>query len=339
MQHGQDEQELEIASNDDEEKTAEGLANLSIQKSESEASLDGTPKEILELASAIESNVQVVDLLLSSALAAANRSNETRDYDNMKDKLTEPFATISSDDFKTANFPNLETLVSRREIISSLSGMNIKCRDLISHIISEFSHTLIHAKSELRMPGFPASVSQFLVIRTPKDISERIGQAKANKTKRMVLFHGTDLSFLPRILSEGLKATSTDGGMKYRRALWMAMEPATSYYYARQWIRSQSLSWSHNMYPKCGVLLGCEFLDEREHDEDYEDEDSVFKNPKIGRPQPVHIFGPDDTTRIVVRYVFVIPKCILSKYKNAPEAANLQPLMLEAFKSKTFQGV
>ncbi|KAI9648165.1 GID complex subunit containing RING finger motif [Ciborinia camelliae] len=315
----------------DESIPNEALENLSLQQSRRASSLSGIPEYILKLSAAIELNPQVINLILSSAFIMVCLLR-------VGTMFPESSISISYQDFEDGHFPNFEMMILKGEMEKSLQNMKIECRNLISHITKEYSHILSPAKSDLWIPGFPASVSQFVVIRTPKHISDKVQEFKGKKTDRMVLFHGTGLSFLPIILLEGLKATCQDLGKGDGRTLWMAEEPATSFLYGRKDVNQGFYStWKHNLYPHCGVLLGCERLSRRKCDVDYEEDSDG--DIEIGRPQPVHIFRPDDTTSIVVRYVFILPRDVLNRHDLAPRSSDLRPLMLKAFKSKIFQNI
>ncbi|KAF7859519.1 uncharacterized protein EAF02_010967 [Botrytis sinoallii] len=121
-----------------------------------------------------------------------------------------------------------------------------------------------------------------------KHLSENYGGYLIPANGPMVLFHGTSLSYLPSILSSGLEAKSEELYGKVS-TLFMAEEPASSYFYVERRV-IESL-WEPDLYSECGVLLACELSRTRKPDWDYETHPDG--DVKIGRPQPIHIFGPE----------------------------------------------
>ncbi|KAF5872125.1 uncharacterized protein Bfra_009155 [Botrytis fragariae] len=284
-------------------------------------------RSILEISAAIKLNPQVIDLLLSSVYADAILRHD--------DKIRFPGSRqlITLDDF-TEGFPEtFANMGSKREIAEALSKAP-ECLKLVKHLSENYGGYLIPANGKLVIPGFPDSVRQFVVGQAPKHSSDTSQNPNDEMSGPMVLFHGTTLSYLPGILLNGLKAKSEKIGDKIS-TLFMAEEPASSYYYVgRRVIKSL---WEPDVHSYCGVLLACELSRTRKPDWDYEIHPDG--DVQIGRPQPIHIFGPEDTRFIKVRYVFILPYYVSFNYKLAPTLSTLTPLMLKAFKSKIFQRV
>ncbi|KAB8304105.1 hypothetical protein EYC80_003526 [Monilinia laxa] len=327
----QDASELQKSIDDDGAATIDALRNMSLQTVKP-AAPSTIPEWILKLSGAIKSNPQAINLLLSSAFSISRGNPEEPLLLHNKTSVS-----VHLSDFASGKFPNFQVIKSGSKIAQVLHRMTSGCRDLISHITSKYTGILTPAKNDMIMPGFPPSVAQFLVVRPPKNLTGRLSQSNNANGGRMVLFHGTVLSFLPTILLEGLKATSTHAVRPHKRTLWMAEEPATSYLYAaRLPYEGDARRWEDNSYSDCGVLLGCEFLGTRKGEVNYEHD--IDGDVEIGRPQPVHVFGSPSTSLIRVRYVFILPDDTLEDYEVAPEAADLRPLMLKAFKSEIFQG-
>ncbi|TGO83638.1 hypothetical protein BPOR_0615g00060 [Botrytis porri] len=267
------------------------------------------PRPIFEIAAAIKLNPEAIDLLLSSVYANAVLRNH--------DKISFPDSLqfITFDDF-TEGFPkNFANMKSKRKIAETLKRAP-GCLKL------------------LMISGFPNSVRQFVVTQASKYSPDTSQNPNDEITGPMVLFHGTSPAHLPGILLNGLEAKSELIDDKIS-TLFMAEEPASSYYYVE---RRTIESWREpDLYSYCGVLLACELPQTRKPDWDYETHPDG--DVKIGRPQPIHIFGPEDTRFIKVRYVFILPDDVSSDYLSAPTLSTLKPLMLKAFKSKIFQGI
>lgn len=236
------------------------------------------------------------------------------------------------DDFMEGFPENFANMGSKREIAENLNKAP-GCLKLVKHL-SDYGEYLIPANSKQMVSGFPDSVRQFVVTKTPKHSPGVSQKPNDENTGPMVLFHGTSLSHLPGILSNGLKAKSEkiDGMVS---TLFMAEEPASYYYYVKG--RAIESFWKPDLCSKCGVLLTCELSRTREPNWDYETHHDG--DVKICRPQPIHIFGPKDTGSIKVRHVFILPYGISSEYLLAPTLSTMKPLMLKTFKSRKFQRI
>ncbi|TGO24706.1 hypothetical protein BPAE_0096g00120 [Botrytis paeoniae] len=276
------------------------------------------PRSILEISAAIKLNPQVIDLLLSSVYADAilRLDNQIRFPGSLQ--------LITLDDFTEGFSENFANMGSKREIAETLNKAP-ECLKLVKHLSENYGGYLIPAND---------SVRQFVVVQAPKHSPGTSQNLNDEKTGPMVLFHGTSLSCLPSILLNDLEAKSEEIDDKVS-TLFMAEEPASSYFYVERRV-IESL-WEPYLYSNCGVLLACELSRMRKPDWDYETHFDGDVN--IGRPQPIHIFGPEDSRFIKVRYVFILPDDVSSDYLLVPTLSTLKPLMLEAFKSKIFQGI
>ncbi|KAF7958307.1 hypothetical protein EAE96_001858 [Botrytis aclada] len=285
------------------------------------------PRSIFQISAAIKLNPQVIDLLLSSVYADAFLR---RDY-----RIESPSSLqlITLDDFTKGLPENFANIGSKREIAESLKKAPERLK-LVQHLSENYGGYLIPANSKLMIPRFPDSVRQFVVTQAPKNSPDTSQKPIDEITGPMVLFHGTSLAYLPGILLNGLKAKSEEIEDKIS-TLFMAEEPASSYIYAGR--RVIGSLWEPDLYSECGVLLACELPRTRIPDWDYETQPDG--DVKIGRPQPIHIFGPEDTRFIKVRYVFILPDDVSGEYPLAPALSALKPLLLKAFKSKIFQGI
>lgn len=206
-----------------------------------------------------------------------------------------------------------------------------QCLKLVKHLSKNYGGYLIPTNGKLMMSGFPDSVRQFVVVQARKHSSRTPLKPNDEKTGQMVLFHGTILSYLPSILLNGLEAKSEELYGKVS-TLFMAEEPASSYYHVG--CRVIKSLWKSDLHSDCGILLASELPLTRTPDWDYETH--TDGDVKIGRPQPIHIFGPEDTKFIKVRYVFMLPFYVSFNYRFTPTISTLKPLMLKAFKSRIF---
>ncbi|TEY45422.1 hypothetical protein BOTCAL_0334g00120 [Botryotinia calthae] len=246
------------------------------------------PRSILEISAAVKLNPQVFDLLLSSVYADAILRNDGQM------RCPGSLESTTLEDFTEGFSENFTNMGSKRKIAETLNKTP-GCLKLVKHLSENYGEYLIPANSKQIVSGFPDSVRQFVVTKTPKHSRGESQKPNDEKTGPMVLFHGTSLSSLPGILLNGLEAKSEEIDAMVS-TLFMAEEPASSYYYVR--CRVIDLLWKPDLYSKCGVLLACELSRTRKPDWDYETHHDG--DVKIGRPQPIHIFGPKDTGLIKV---------------------------------------
>ncbi|TGO56536.1 hypothetical protein BCON_0076g00140 [Botryotinia convoluta] len=240
---------------------------------------------------------------------------------------------ISIEDFEEGFSKNFAKTGSKREIAETFNEAP-ECLKLVKRLSENYGGYLIPVNNKLMISGFPDSVRQFVVTQAPKHSPGTSQKPNDEKTGPMVLFHGTSPAYLPGILLSGLEAKSEKIDDKVS-TLFMAEEPASSYYYANY--RAIESLWEPDLYTNCGALLACELSRTRKPDWDYETYPDG--DVKMGRHQPIHIFGPEDTRLIKVRYVFILPYDVSFDYLLAPAISTLKPLMLKAFKSKIFQGI
>ncbi|TGO39733.1 hypothetical protein BHYA_0049g00690 [Botrytis hyacinthi] len=285
------------------------------------------PRSVLEISAAVKLNSQVIDLLLSSVYADAILRND--------DKISFPgFHHLITLDHSTKGFPEIfANMRFKREIAETLKKAP-ECLKLVKHLSENYGGYLIPANGKLMISGFPDSIRQFVVVQTPKHSSDTSQKPNDEKTGPMVLFHGASLAYLPSILRNGLEVKSEELYGKVS-TLFMAEEPVSSYFYVRR--RATDSLWERDLHSYCGILLACELPQTRKPEWDYETHPDG--DVKIGRPQPIHIFGPEDTKFIKVRYVSILPDDVSSDYPLAPTLSTMKPLILKAFKSKIFQRI
>jgi hypothetical protein len=133
---------------------------------------------------------------------------------------------------------------------STMSG------NILRWICGEFGEKIIPAGGDLRISGMPKSYFQFIVIRQDPDLQKLFDMdVAAASSKSMLLFHGTGLTSLVSVLSEGFTPTQDTG---FGKGLFMSENPSQSYDYAYFRRLSPGTSWTNSPYSSFGVLLGCE---------------------------------------------------------------------------------
>ncbi|KAK3645427.1 hypothetical protein LTR56_009154 [Elasticomyces elasticus] len=171
---------------------------------------------------------------------------------------------------------------------------------------------LLEARGSWRIPNLPG-VHQYLVADNPVGVTAAF--AKHDHIQpRHVLFHGTSLSRLAAILTHGLKVCSNNPHLMVNGAgsgagIYLAEEPSTSVHYAIVMPRIDNTEQRFANYFDKGVLLGVEYAG------------NDFR-------QGCGVHVATDPTRLLVRYVFLIPP----RYQTPP-ASHVQQAMLSNFQA------
>ena len=164
------------------------------------------------------------------------------------------------------------------------------------------------------MPG----IHQFLVVDNPPEIET--GFAKHNHIQpRMVLFHGTSMDRLYSILTQGLRVLSNTPLMKHGAAsgpgIYFSTETSLPASYAAGAVKAvgaPAFFKSRKDFDGPQVLLGCEHA---------------------GPANKGGVFVVTDPTKVVVRYIFLVPKGVafpLAKDIVAPMVSTFYSLRASA---------
>ena len=153
---------------------------------------------------------------------------------------------------------------------------------------------LEEATGSLKIRGFPDDITQFVVHKPTMQLQTAFKHRKSRLGSKLV-FHGTPLPNLQSILQGGFKC-GLDG------AVWVAREPLNSVFYAlkgrygrgRMLLFGARENTPQSPYLSYGVLLGCEFVD-----------DKRFRKGFIVEIDETT--STSDRHAIMVRYVFLLP--------------------------------
>ncbi|KAF2838190.1 hypothetical protein M501DRAFT_1017212 [Patellaria atrata CBS 101060] len=194
-------------------------------------------------------------------------------------------------------------------LATTLSSHHRNADAALTWLCNTYRGYIVSATGKFRIPNIPHAHQFLLASATPElESAWMANYIEEDKTSR-VLFHGTSIDRLYAILCQGLRVCSGTelqrNGAAYGKGVYMAEEPSTSWPYARL----STHSWKNSIFKSVRVLLGCELAGE-----------SV---PKAGN---IHMI--EDASRLMVRYIFVMPE-----ETRAPLASHLTTAMMSVFNS------
>jgi hypothetical protein len=246
----------------------------------------------------IRHDPDVVDLLLNAALSAAV-------VDDMELLPGCPSQTTASVIRILTNSPALSSLQHAGDLAGAIGAVDVS--DLLSWICNGYCGFMSSATDALKIPSMPG-VHQFVLANANPKIEKAFAVHLSPSATTRVVFHGTSIDRLYRILLYGLQSDMKRWqrhGAAYGQGIYLADEPKTALDYAKQ---SHS-TWPASRLPACKVVLGCELFG---------------TNAPIA--QGIHLAS--DPSTIMVRYVFLFPYGV-----SAPLARHVEPAMASVFAS------
>ena len=205
------------------------------------------------------------------------------------------------------SFPSLTSLSSTRDLRAAVRGGNdgySKDReDLLSWLCLTFRGFMVAAPVGFRIPAMPGTL-QFLLLNSHREREQLFAQECAAGGGSGAVFHGTQISRLFPILTEGLKVMTNTNLMLHGGAsgigIYCADDQSTSLGYSG----STGQSWSQSQLSNFRIMLGCE----------------LAAYTQMG----VHVVNNEN--RLLVRYVFLLPQ----GYRTPPRH-HVEQAMLTAF--------
>ena len=243
----------------------------------------------------IRHDPHVVDLLLNAAWSAA-------DAGDLELLPGCPFQTTAGVTRILTNTPALSGRVLRRDIDGIPDVSN-----LLSWICNGYRGFVSSATDTLKIPSMPG-IHQFVLANANPKIEKAFTAHLSPSATTRVVFHGTSIDRLYRILLYGLQSGMKKWqrhGASYGQGIYLADEPSRALGYASV---SRS-TWPASKLPTCNVVLGCEL---------------------VGTNAPVTqgIYVASDPSTVMVRYVFLFPHGA-----SAPVARHIEPAMASVFAS------
>ena len=187
---------------------------------------------------------------------------------------------------------------------------------LLSWIYTRFRGLLLPATDSYILQGLNGA-AQFLVMDAQPETE--VNFAKHGRLEpRHILFHGTSMDRLYSVLVQGLQVLSgtplAQHGARYGSGIYMAREPGVALSYARASIPKTTTPIPHLQgdVSSAKLLLACEHAG---------NDTSTPSNA----PHGMHII--QDPSRVMVRYIFIVPSSI-----RIPKASELSPAILKNVK-------
>jgi hypothetical protein len=248
----------------------------------------------------------VVDLLLTMAHAAAVAG----DVELLPGC---PIGNMSSVIQTLNSLPSVASLQSSHDLNTSVKQLGASSEKLLSWICTSYRGFLASATGALKIPSMPG-VHQFVLASAAPELEKAFAVNMRSTQPPTVVFHGTTVDRLYRILCQGLHI---GGGTKWARhgasygnGIYVAEDPATSLGYTSGHSGSSS-GWRASIFQNVRVVLGCELIGA-----------SDFTSPTRG------IYVVKIPSRLMVRYIF-----LFSASAAAPAAQHVTPALLSAFAS------
>ena len=259
----------------------------------------------------VRSNGRVVDLLLTSVFAAANLQalNFLPDHPSQLNDAAKLQILLNS-------LPPTKTLAAAADFKTGLRGCGDRAEVLMSWLCTSYRGFVVPATGAYQLPNI-SKIHQFLVVDNPPEVEAAFAQHNYLKD-RHVLFHGTSIDRLYGILTQGIKVCSNTDLQKHGAArgvgIYTGREPNTAWGYATSTQANSNFNGFYNSradFRDSSVVLGLEHAG-----------NDTGGNRRSG----VHVIK--DATRLIVRYILVVPPNVTS-----PKASDIAPTMLKTFHS------
>ncbi|KAF8862362.1 hypothetical protein BDZ45DRAFT_200175 [Acephala macrosclerotiorum] len=239
-----------------------------------------------------------VDLLLTCVYAAAADTSTLDLLPGCPVKKNRITAVIDS----LPALASFQTASNLKSAIQGTDGFGKEREDLLSWLCLKFRGFILSAQSSFRVPSMP-NTQQFLMLNSNHE-REALFNAQAPTTGNgRVIFHGTQVSRLFLILTEGLKVMSNTPFMLTGAArgagIYCGDDQGASFHYSGV----TGPSWKNSTLGNMRVMLGCEL---------------ASSGPSsLGNYHVV-----TDENSLLVRYVFLLP----ANYQSPPRH-HVEPAM------------
>jgi hypothetical protein len=151
-----------------------------------------------------------------------------------------------------ARLSAIPQLHSTEDLKNALKPPSTPVGEMPTWICSKFGESIIPAAGDLRIALMPAA-HQFIIAKHVPTLQKSFDKHfKAQKSKPMVLFHGTSIQALLSIIRNGFYSADDD---KFGQGIFMSEDPEVSTEYAMGHAGS---GWGNSPYDDLYVLLGCE---------------------------------------------------------------------------------
>ena len=181
-------------------------------------------------------------------------------------------------------------------------------------MLNNYRGFIVSALGNLKIPNL-SKIQQFVLVDAPPEVEA--GFAKHNHLQpRQILFHGTSMDRLYPVLAQGLRVLSGTPLQKHGAAhgtgIYLSREPsyAMSFASSARTVKAASAFFnSRTDFNNVQVLLGCEH---------------AGNDTGARSSSQIHVIT--DPTRVIVRYIFLVPPGA-----QMPKAQHLKIPMLSTF--------
>ena len=243
-----------------------------------------------------------IDLLLTCVYAAAADQSTLQLLPGCPVKKTKIGAVIDS-------FPPLASLQTATDLQAAIRGYDGYGKDreaLLSWLCLTFRGFMLTAPDGFRVPSMP-NTQQFLMLNSNHEREQLFNALPGSPGGSGVVFHGTQVSRLFLILTEGLKLMSNTAFMMNGSArgagIYCGNDQGTSFPYAG----TTGQSWRNSALGNMKIMLGCELA-------------------AYTASNPTGAYLVTDQNRLLVRYVFLLPQGY-----QCPPRHYVEPAMKTAF--------
>lgn len=253
----------------------------------------------------LQADIQVGDLLLTAAQAAATSSNT--------DLLPEcPVGTLEDVAQLLSGLPSITTMRASKDLHAIFNPLGKPSEVFLKWIFTNYGGFLVSASGRMRIPSMPGT-HQFLLANTAPGF-EKAFTAQIRGLPTKVVFHGTSLERLYAILCQGLKVCTGSPlqrhGAVYGSGIYVAEDPAAAMGYATAYTAPTRWNgWRSRTFDRTRVLLGCE-----------------ASGHIPGQMHGIHVIT--DPNMLILRYIFLVPQGV-----NAPIGRHIVPAMASVFAS------
>jgi hypothetical protein len=243
-----------------------------------------------------------IDLLLTCVYAAAADQSNLKLLPGCPVQKTNIKAVIDS-------FPPLASLETATDLQAAIRGDDGYGKDrekLLSWLCLKFRGFMLTAPDGFRVPSMP-NTKQFLILNSNHEREQLFNAQLGSQGVGGTVFHGTRVSRLFLILTEGLKSMSNTTLMLHGTTMGVGIYCGDNQGTSLPYAGTTGQSWRNSALKDMRIMLGCEL--------------AGYGAPYSGS---VHVVA--DQNRLLVRYVFLLPQA----YQHPPRH-HVEPAMRTAF--------
>lgn len=207
------------------------------------------------------------------------------------------------------SFPPLASLQTSTNFSAAIRGLDEygkEREDLLSWVCLKFRGLMLSAPENFRVPSMPGT-QQFLLMNSSHEREKLFATNVTSRGSSGVVFHGTQISRLFLILTEGLKSMSGTPFMAHGNSGGAGVYCGDDQTMSLGYSGNTGQSWKNSALSNMRVMLGCEL--------------ATYTSPVSGS---YHVVTNHNS--LLVRYVFLLPPTY-----QPPPRHHVEPAMKSAF--------